>query len=231
MPDWQAIAEKRLVSLTLPPQEKAEVIAELAAHLEDTYEALRKQGLPEAEAARRALLEAGNWQVLQRRILAAKRREQPMKTRVQQLWIPGFLTMIIAMVVLVVFQKLGLRSALVGNGSRTIFVDWSWLASLPFLGALAAYISSRAGGSRRTAALASIFPVLALTLAFLLMFPIGFALERLAGKQVDFGAVATFFLRDTMGWIVASGVAFLTGGLLTLFLLSVKSSQRRAAIG
>src|SRR5256885_4920337 len=52
----------------------------------------------------------------------------------------------------------------------TLFPYTTLFRSLPFLGALGAYISSRAGGSRGTALLASIFPALALTLTFLLMF-------------------------------------------------------------
>jgi len=40
MPDWQKLVRQRLGGLTLDAAEKEEVHAELAAHLEETYEAL-----------------------------------------------------------------------------------------------------------------------------------------------------------------------------------------------
>jgi len=35
MPDWNALVEQRLAGLALEPEQRAEVIAEVAAHLED----------------------------------------------------------------------------------------------------------------------------------------------------------------------------------------------------
>jgi hypothetical protein len=96
MRDWEALVKQRLVSLALESEERAEVIAEVAAHLEDTCEEMLRQGMTEEEAVGRALSQVGDWKDLQRKILAAKRREQPMKKRVWQLWIPGFLTLILS---------------------------------------------------------------------------------------------------------------------------------------
>jgi hypothetical protein len=106
-----------------------------------------------------------------------------------------------------------------------------WLMSLPLFGALGAYLSSRAGGSRGTVLFASVFPVLALTAAFLLMFPIGLILERIIGRQVDFGIVATAILRDGIGWIFVPGAALLAGGLLAQLFLSRRSETRRIVSG
>src|SRR5271168_4255194 len=100
MRDWNALVEQRLAGLALEPKERTEVIAEVAAHLEDTYEEMRRQGMTEEEAVGRALSQEGNWKNLQRKILAAKRREQVMEGRVRQLWIPGFLTLILSMLFL-----------------------------------------------------------------------------------------------------------------------------------
>lgn len=96
-----------------------------------------------------------------------------MKKRVQQLWIPGFLTLVLSVVLDQVFYRFGFRSRIIGSGTGAIFLYVPWLMALPFVGALGAYVSSRAGGSRGTAVLAGVFPMAALTLAFLLMFPIG----------------------------------------------------------
>ena len=215
MPDWQELVRQRLSGLKLDAAEREEVQTELAAHLGESYERFCKQGLVEKEAVSRTLEQVLDWQELQRQILAAKRREYPMKERTKQLWIPGFLILILSMILLVLLQKAGLWPRLVGRGSTEVLFYGPWLASLPFFGALAAYISSRAGGSRPTVLLASVFPVLALTTAFLLMFPIGLMLELLTGKRFDdfFSIATTALLKEeirTSRWLSKASLASLT---------------------
>lgn len=231
MPDWQELVRKRLSGLALDAVERDEVHAELAAHLEESYESLRIKGLPEQAAMQRTLAEVPDWQELRRRIFDAKKRGHIMKKRLHQLWIPGFLTMGLSIVFLVTLQKLGFNARIVSWRDSDIFFYAPWLVSLPFLGALGAYISSRAGGSLGPALLASIFPALALTLTFLLMFPIDMIIEPIIGRQVDFKIVAAALLKDGIGWILFPGVALLAGGLLTHLLLSLRPSSRETAIG
>ena len=225
MPDWQKFVRHRLSGLELDPAEKEEVHAELAAHLEESYSGLCQQGLREKDAADRTLQEVADWQDLQRNILAAKRREHPMKRRVRQLWIPGFLTFILSTALLIILQKLGFRPRVIGDGSGAVLFYIPWLASLLFCGALGAYLSSRARASREIALLASAFPVLALTAAFLLMFPIDMIVRWIIGSPVEFGAVAASILRDSIGWLLLPGVALFAGGLLVQLLLSQRSSR------
>lgn len=231
MRDWEGFVERRLAGLALEPEERTEVIAEVAAHLEDICAEMLRQGMTEEEAVGRALSQVRNWKDLQCKISAEKRRGQPMEKRVRQLWIPGFLTLILSMVFLTALQRLGLRPRIVWSGPNAILLYMPWLVALPFFGALGAYVSSRAGGSRGSVVFASVFPVLALTTAFLLMFPIGLMIERITGRPVDFSVVATVLLRDGIGWILVPGAALLVGGLLAHFLLSTTSSSRRRAIG
>jgi hypothetical protein len=231
MRDWKALVEERLGSLALEPEDKAEVIAEVTTHLDEMCEEMIRQGITEEEAVRRTLSQAGDWRDLQRKIFAAKRSEQPMKKRVWQLWVPGFVTLILSMLFLTALYRLGLRARLVWSGPNAILLYTPWLAGLPFFGALGAYISSRAGGSRANALFASIFPALALAGAFLLMFPIGLAVEGITGRHGDFGSVAAVLLKDGIGWIVIPGAALLAGGLLAHALLSTRSSSQRTAIG
>ena len=89
-----------------------------------------------------------------------------MQKRAQQLWIPGLLTLILSMVFLATLQELGFHARMVSWRDSDILFYVPWLVSLPFFGALGAYISSRAGGSRGTVLLASVFPALALTWRF-----------------------------------------------------------------
>jgi hypothetical protein len=231
MRDWQELVRWRLSNLALEPAEKDEVHAELAAHLEESHEVFCKEGFPEKEAAERTLEQVADWRDLQRRILIAKRSGYPMQKRVHQLWIPGFLTMALSTVFLVTLQKLGFNARMVSWRDADIFFFAPWLVSLPFLGALGAYISSRAGGSRGTALLASIFPALALTLTFLLMFPIDMIIEPIIGRQVDFSIVAAVLLKDGIGWILVPGAALLAGGLLLHLLFGRRLSPQDTAIG
>ena len=231
MPNWQELVSHRLSGLGLDAAEKDEIHAELAAHLEESYEVFCKEGLPQREAVQRTLVQVADWQDLQSKILVARRREQPMQKRMHQLWIPGFVTLLLSMIFLITLQKLGLQPRIVGSGQSTILFYAPWLASLPFFGALGAYVSARGGGLLGTVLLASAFPVLALTTAFLLMFPIGFVVERIIGSPVDFGIVATAVLRDGIGWILVPGVALLAGGFLAHLFFNRRSWSKETAIG
>jgi putative ABC transport system permease protein len=57
MPDWKQELRKRLSGLNLAPAQEAEIVEELAQHLEDVYERSLKTGANHSEAKRIALLE------------------------------------------------------------------------------------------------------------------------------------------------------------------------------
>jgi len=230
MRDWSALVEKRLAGLALEPNERAEVIAEVATHLEDICEEVLRQGMTEDEAVQRALLRVGDWRDLKRKISAAKRSEQAMKKRLRQLWIPGFLTLILSMFILMMLQRLGFEPRIVGSGPNAILLYMPWLLLLLPLGALGAHLSLLAGGSRRRMLLASVFPALAFAFAFLVMSPIGWGWERITGTRVDFDVVAAALLRDSIGWLVVPGAALLVGGLLAHAVSGARPSSRSVAI-
>jgi hypothetical protein len=173
MPDWQELVRRRLSGMALDALEKNEVQAEIASHLEDSCEALRASGLPETDAVQTALAQVPDWKGLQKRLVFARKAGGLMQQRLQQLWIPGFLILILSMFFLAVLQRLEFQPPILWNGPKPFFLYVPWLLSLPLLGALGAYLSCRAGGSRGAMLFVSVFPVLALTAAFLLMFPIG----------------------------------------------------------
>lgn len=215
----------------MEPAEKGEIVAELAAHLEEVFGELCGRGLSEEEAMRRTMSRVGDWRDLRRKIVDAKRRGPFMTSRIRQLWIPGFLTLVLSMTFLTVLQKLGFQPRVVWTGPSSILLYSPWLFSLPVFGALAAYVSSRAGGSRGIAVLASVFPALALTGAFLVMSPIGMAIERITGRHNDFGVVAATLLKDGIGWLLVPAVALLVGGMLAQLSPSSRPSSRQTAIG
>jgi hypothetical protein len=129
MPNWQETVRQRLSGLALEAAEKDEIHAELARHLEESYELFCQEGLTKREAVQRTLGQVADWQDLQRKILIARRREQPMEKRAHQLWIPGFLTLTLSMILLITFQKLGFQPRIVGSGPNLILFYAPWLAA------------------------------------------------------------------------------------------------------
>jgi hypothetical protein len=107
MPDWQELVRQRLSSLELDSAEKEEIHAELAAHLEERYEALRREGMSGREAVLRALSQVDDWNDLQRKIHSARTKENFMTPRVARLWLPGLFTFTLSMVLLELVQKFG----------------------------------------------------------------------------------------------------------------------------
>jgi len=224
--DWNELVRSRLAGLALDPADRDEVQAELVAHLEETYEAFRADGLTEQHAVQRTLALAGNWQDLQRRISLAKNGGLPMKNRLHQIWFPGLLIFALFTIFLFLFEQLPFQPHLVASGIGYL----PWLLPLPFLGALAAYLSFRAGGSRSASLFASLFPALGLAFAFLFMFPAGFFLERLFGWHVSFRTVATDLLRSPIISLLAPAIALLLGALPLQFLLSRRPTPSAKAI-
>jgi hypothetical protein len=226
MPDWQEFVRGRLADLALDPAENDEVQAELVAHLEESYEAFRAEGLTEQHAFQRTLLQAGNWQDLQRKISIEKNGGLPMKNRLRQIWFPGLLIFALFTMFLILIQQLPFQAHLVARNVGYL----PWLLPLPFLGALAAYLSFRAGGSRIAMLLASLFPALGVGFAFLFMFPAGLFLERLFGWHVSFRTVAGDFLASPIVSLLVPGFALLLGALPLQFLPSRRSTQSAKAI-
>jgi len=57
VPDWKEELRQRLADLRLPPTREAEILEELSLHLDDRYQELVRDGISEEEAARAALAE------------------------------------------------------------------------------------------------------------------------------------------------------------------------------
>ena len=66
MPDWKEEIGRRLASLKLPPAREAEIVEEVAQHLEDRYQELLSGGATEEEARRLALEELSDEDLLAR---------------------------------------------------------------------------------------------------------------------------------------------------------------------
>jgi len=227
MRDWDALVRQHLTGLALESTEKAEVIAELAAHLAETYEGLRARGVPEEIAARQAMLEVPDWKALRLRICAAKKQGDEMPNRIRQVWIPGFLAMTLSSGLLMVLLKNGLQPRIVtwdGLGAILFYVPW--LLVLPLLGALSAFISGRAGGSARAMLFCGVFPVLAMAACFFVVFSLSLVIDR----NVAFHFKMQGFLNAFVGWVLVPGLALLLGTLPIQILHARVESQRVAGV-
>src|SRR5687768_13902676 len=64
MPDWRRYVRDRLPPLDVPPHREIEIVEELAAQLEATYERERSRGASRRQATQRAEAEVPDWHAL-----------------------------------------------------------------------------------------------------------------------------------------------------------------------
>jgi hypothetical protein len=222
MPDWEELVRRHLSDLALDPAEKDEIRAELAAHLEDAYESMLRDGISNSEAAKRTLCLASDWQDLQRKITLARSGKDIMTNRVTQLWLPGLAAFVLSGGILALMQMLHLKAwILTKNGDLTIAVLYVWwLMLLPLVGAVGAYLSWRAGGSPRAILLSIVFPVLPFLAAILVALPLSLILEKFIVHNI--GPMSLIFA--LFGWVLVPAAALFAGGLTTRHFLSRRSS-------
>ena len=228
MPDWQKIVRERLDGLALDAAEKEEVHAELAAHLEESYESLRTKGLQEQAAMQQTLAQVADWQDLRRRIQTARTKENIMNDRVRQLWLPGFLTFLLSAGLLELVQKFFPQPFMLRLDHPPVLMFYvPWLVTLPLAGAIGAYLSKRAGASRPMTLFSSIFPVLPFAAVFLIAIPVGLVLSHTLSHSI----VAAAFLTLGTAWVAVPGAILLAGGFLVQLLSSRRSPSRGVSTG
>src|SRR5258708_27537684 len=233
MHDWQELVRRRLSGLTLDATEKDEVQAELAAHLAETCEELHRRGMTEEEAVRRTLSQVEDWQKLTRLIQTVRTKENTMTNRIKQFWLPSLLTLLLSMGLLALIQVFGPNPWLVARKSGwslvapVAVVYLPWLLSLPVIGAMGAYLSNRAGGSRRAGFSSIVFPVLPYLVFFLLALPVMAIFNDRLAPNIVVGALFVLFF----AWVPAPGAALLAGGLLVQFFGSRRLDAPRIAGG
>ncbi|HXJ05140.1 MAG TPA: permease prefix domain 1-containing protein [Candidatus Acidoferrum sp.] len=227
MPDWNALVREHLAGLSLEAEERREVIAELAAHLEETFEELCQQGLAEEAAVRRTLSQVKDWQDLRRKIQTARKRENIMSNRVRQFWLPGFATLFLSTILLALTQIYGPKPWILSLSHPPVLLIYiPWLFCLPFVGAVGAYLSHRAGGSARTIFLSTIFSALPFLASIVVIFPVSLIFDRFIAHNIaPMALVLALF-----GWVLIPVVALLAGGL-PVQLLVLRGLGSRRVVG
>jgi hypothetical protein len=209
MPDWKRLVRARMAALTLPPDVKEEVIAELAIHLEEIYEHARSTGLADRTAIKLALQEVHNWRVLATQIRAARSGEGPMNPRTKRLWLPAMASLVGAAGLLMILQKLGIHPRVVWIGNMAMVLYLPWLIALPIFGAVGALLARQhqAGSTHRL--VAGLAPSLAMLGSFLVMLPLSLAIDRHLLVRFPFG----YFALTILNWVVVPACALLVGAL------------------
>src|SRR5258708_7004251 len=208
MRDWNQIVHQKLAGLSIDNSETAQVFEELAGHLEENYRRLLREGIGEEEAARRALAQVGSWQELKRSIEFARNKEAIVNKRVTQFWFPAFLTLALSMVLLAVVEFFGPKPWVtpMPGGPRLrmtplAVVYVAWLVFLPFIGALGAYLSKRAGGGTRAVFSSVVFPIFPYVAFFVIGLPLALILDDHVAHNIT---IQAFLVRLTTKVILPS---------------------------
>ncbi len=229
MSDWQKLVRQQLAEPRSGQQAPQGVVEELAAHLQDACEALRREGLSESEAEQRALAIVGDWKDLRNEIRCVWLGEDNMQKRVSQLWLPGTLAFAVSMAFEAMMNHLDYpnpRIFSLGMGTPILKFYPAWLALLPLAGALGAVLSKRLGGSPRMMLGSSVFPAVFYGSVFLIAVPVGLLAAHGLEKQVLVSMVSLAAL-----WVLLPALALLLGGLLVHLVSSRNSVSRGTGTG
>jgi hypothetical protein len=179
MPDWKQIVHKNLRVLRACSPERTE---ELAAHLEDSYEALLCEGVAAETAFHRTMRQiegrCKSWITL--RFL----QEDVMNGFTRKIALPGLLTFAASAFVMYAWMfalaHVHPKSFLLANGQFMALPLWGWclLCLQPICGALGTILSQRNGGSQLQRIAAALFPSEIMGAVLLLVFVVGFILSR-----------------------------------------------------
>ena len=155
-----------------------------------------------------------------------------MTDRVKQVWLPGFLTLFLSMMLLMAIQFFGPQPVIVSTSGwrmtapvAVIYVPW--LLSLLLIGAIGAYLAGRAGASLRASLLSILFPVLPYSVFFVIWIPVSLILD----DHIGHNTMRSALLLGLVAWVVLPGVALLAGGLPMQILRSRRSASGQAGKG
>jgi hypothetical protein len=210
MPDWKRLVRQRMVCPELPAELNEEIVSELAAHLEETYDTARSQHCTEVQAFELALQEVGDWRVLASDICHAL-KENPMTNRVRSFWLPALASFALASLLLLGLTRISMQPRYLvrltsGLGPWFYAV---WLVAQILSGALGASLSRRAGGTPSTRILSGIFPAVVMFGLWGVVIPASAMIQH----NVFVLHHPLYYAIGIVPWVVLPGIALLVGTL------------------
>lgn len=214
MPDWQRRVRERLGTLDLPPSQRDEVAAELAGHLEEVYDESRALGMAETQAAELAWNEVCDWNRLNRQIRRSKCQEGSMNDRTRHLWLPGLASFVAAVICEVALARWSYRPEMLFRSHVTQLMYGFWLVAQLGCGAVGAYLSRRAGGTRSARVVAALFTSTIFLIAMLGVVGTSLFARATGLWRQDFGSIDLLMIARAIGIvIVIPSFAMLAGAL------------------
>jgi hypothetical protein len=213
--DWNVLVRERFSGRGLSELQQAEVVSELAAHLEDLYEHQRSLGITEAEAISRSLKEVDNWRQLSRDISRTRKLEGQMNSRTKSLWLPGFTTLTAGMGALAIIMghdvhRFNFEPRIYWYGSTAVVqIYLPWLAILPIIGGIGAYLSRLANGNLKTRVAAATFPAL---VPFALFCP-GIVVAAVTQHHLNWHVLPVAIAGMVFSWVLLPGAVLTLGAL------------------
>jgi hypothetical protein len=210
MRNWEQFIHERVARSKCCAELEPEVTEELAHHFEDVCEAGMEAGCSEQESARSALKEVNNWPRLAMQINEARGGTEMIKQRIQTLWLPATVNMTVAFTVLLgglMILNKPLRGPVMSSNPAPLY--FAWLLILPVMGATAAYLSRRAGGSVAVRATAALFPAITMLVTFFAILMHAVFIDHDTSSTNIFMQVGG----SALGAVVLPGAALLVGAL------------------
>jgi hypothetical protein len=184
MRDWERLVDERLANLELTPEVRQEIVAEIAAHLEECHRERQDARSPDPDAE--ALAQVPDWAAFGRNVRRAK--EGPMSF-LRKVVLPGVAAVIVALLSLKLLVAWLITPQLCGpdnplvSATATLLVNDStcivvskdgpaylpWLATLLPTGALAAALARRTGARPVQRLIAAVAPALYLAVEMAVM--------------------------------------------------------------
>lgn len=217
MPDFEALVRQRLGSLRLPPDCEKEVVAELAAHLQDHYDLLIEQGSGGSLALAEALQSLSDPRRLRRAIVREKEDQMIARHKIMG---PGMVALLLSgFTQWMVYISIARPSSVWWVGADVFTIEIPWILSLLAVGAVTGWLARRIGAKPVERALACTFPALVPAGLCLLALAVQLALDR---DLVHFKP----FLLVLTGWSLLPASAGLLGAVP--FLRGERSNERKS---
>ena len=211
MSNIQQKVRDELMTLRLGESVRQEVIEEISIHLESAVGELASSGVEEIQAEALVLGRVGDWKALLKGIQRSK--ESTMRDRFRRLWVPWLVTGVLAYTALFLIARFGGWNSVVIQGNYFPYT-WPWYPALILIGALGAFWSKQAGGTRIERVFSSIAPSTIMALVMFVALPIEFGRELVVEHQLPWVFYHPFvFVSGITAWVIVPGIPCMLGAL------------------